>query len=147
MKNKKTSQDYKNLENQMDVLKRQLEKAIADYRNLEGRIEKEAVRFRQNSVLQLIDKMLSVLDDLERAEINLKERGLTLAVNQFKEVLKSEGTEEILTDREKFDPVTMDCAEVVDGPKDVVVETILKGYRHNGEVIRPAKVKVGKGKN
>ena len=42
--------------------------------------------------------------------------------------------------------MTMDCVDVVGGAKDVVAETVLKGYRLNGDVVRPASVKVGKGK-
>ena len=45
----------------------------------------------------------------------------------------------------KFDPNKMDCVAVEKGPKDTVVETMLKGYMLNGQVIRPAKVKVGRG--
>lgn len=143
--NKQTSKDLKNLEAQMAVLQEQLSKAVADYRNLEGRIEKEVHHFRQKSLISLVDKLLSVLDDLERAEAHIGEKGLAMTVGQFREVLKSEGVEEIKTKREKFDPETMDCVEVVDGPKGFVVETTLKGYRLNGDVVRPAKVKVGKG--
>jgi len=146
MKTKKPTKDLNKLESKMAVLEEQLQSAVADYRNLEGRIEKEVSRFRQESLMRLIDKLVGVLDDLERAEKHLKERGLTMAVNQFKGVLKSEGVEEIISDQEVFDPINMDCIDVVDGSKDVVAETVLKGYRLNGDVVRPAKVKVGKGK-
>ncbi len=146
MKKKKPSRDLSKLETKMAVLEKQLQSAVADYRNLEARIEKEVSRFRQESLMRIVDKLVGVLDDLERAEKHLKEKGLTMAVNQFKGVLESEGMEEILSDQERFDPVKMDCVDVVDGPKDVVVETILKGYRLNSDVVRPARVKVGKGK-
>jgi molecular chaperone GrpE len=146
MRDKKKIKSDNSLEKQMTVLQEQLSKAVADYQNLEKRVESEIHHFRQKSLFQLVDKLLSVLDDLERADCHIKEKGLTMAVGQFKEVLKSEGVEELLSDGEAFDPELMDCVEVVDGPKDIVVETILKGYRLNGNVVRPAKVKVGKGK-
>jgi molecular chaperone GrpE len=146
MKDKKKSKSHESLEKQMAVLQEQLSKAVADYRNLERRVENEVHHFRQRSLMQLVDKLLSVLDDLERADSHLKEKGLAMAVSQFKDVLKSEGVEEVLSDGKEFDPELMDCVGVVDGPNDAVVETILKGYRLNNDVVRPAKVKVGKGK-
>lgn len=146
MKTKKPIKDLGKLETKMAVLEEQLQSAVADYRNLEARIEKDVSRFRQESLIRLVDKLVGVLDDLERAEKHLADKGLTMAVNQFKGVLESEGVEEILADKEIFDPVTMDCVDVVAGPKDVVAETVLKGYQLNRDVVRPARVKVGKGK-
>ena len=39
----------------------------------------------------------------------------------------------------------MDCAEVVAGPKEKVIKTILKGYTYADKTLRPAKVEVGSG--
>jgi len=120
-------------------------RAVADYRNLERRIEQgkaDVVKFANAS---LIDKLLAVLDDLERAETHLKDKGLTMAVNQFRQALKTEEAEEIEALNEKFDPELMDCVEICQGPENVVVEVCQKGYRLAGKVLRPAKVRVGKG--
>jgi molecular chaperone GrpE (heat shock protein) len=54
---------------------------------------------------------------------------------------------EIKTDHGQFDPLLMDCTEVVPGEKDQVVETVSKGYYLYDNVLRPAKVKVGSGPN
>ncbi len=129
----------------IEALQKQLTLALADYRNLEMRIHKEAAQFREKFSWNLIDKLLAVLDDLELAERHLQDRGLTMAVEQFKKVLASEGVEQIETEDEEFDPVKMDCVAVVAGPKNRVVATLQPGYTINGKVIRPAKVKVGKG--
>ncbi len=142
----KKENQIEKLTKEINSLKNQLARAIADYRNLEARIEKEATLLRNNLSFSLIDKLLPVLDDLERAESHLKNQGLSLAVSQFKKVLESEGIKEIKAEGERFDPAKMDCVEIVKGPKDIVVETVLKGYTMDGEVIRPVKVKVGKGK-
>ena len=136
----------KDLKEEVAFLKEQLKKAVADYCNLENRVEKEAVALRQVRALSLIDKLLPVLDDLERAEDHFPDKGLQMAVGQFKKVLASEGVAEIVSLGKEFDPGQMDCVAVVPGEKNKVAAVILKGYSLGDKVIRPAKVKVGQGK-
>lgn len=133
------------LNQRIDELDNQLKKAIADYRNLEARIEKEVSLRHRDVLAKLVDKLVGVLDNLERAESHLKDKGLSIAVEQFRRALESEGVKQIESDGKQFDPELMDCVEVVEGPKNTVVETLVKGYTLDNEVIRPAKVKVGKG--
>ncbi len=144
VKKKKAGGDQ--LEEKVKDLENKWKRALADYRNLEKRVEKERVSLVKFLSVGLIDKLLGVLDDLERAEEHLRDRGLTLAVNQFKQVLRTEGVEEIKAQGEEFNPETMDCSEITEGPKNKVVSVIEKGYRIEKKVIRPAKVKVGGGK-
>lgn len=127
-------------------LENKWKRALADYDNLQKRIEKEKKKFIKFSNAQLLDKLLTVLDDLERCEQHTKDKGVSLVCERFREVLKGEGVEEIKALEKQFDPKTMDAVEVTPGPKNKVVEVILKGYLLNGEVLRPAKVKVGGGK-
>jgi molecular chaperone GrpE len=126
-------------------LEEKWKRALADYHNLERRVEKGKREFVKFANTVLLDKLLSVLDHLEQAEEHVEDKGLNLAVGQFRSVLKTEGVTEIKAMGEKFDAETMDCAEVVKGPKNVVIKVINKGYKLNGHVLRPAKVKVGQG--
>lgn len=142
MKRKKATSTEKKLKQ----LENQLKRVMADYYNLEKRIKKEAALFKKDALARLADKLLGVLDDLERAEAYLKDKGLKMAVERFRQVLASEGIREIKSDNEDFDPKTMDCVALARGPKNKVVETLQKGYILGNEVLRPAKVKVGKGK-
>ncbi len=127
-------------------LENRLKRALADYANLEKRIVREKEAFVKFANAQLLDKLFLVLNDLERCQKHLKNKGLSLANDQFKEVLASEGVEEIKVLGRKFDPETMDATEMTVGPKNKVVEVVLKGYYLNDKVLRPAKVKVGQGK-
>ena len=120
-------------------------RALADYRNLEKRIESQQQAFVRLANAALIDKLLSILDDLERAASHLKDYGLNLVIGKLNGVLDSEGVKAIKSEGEAFNPETMDCTEMVNGPKNAVTETVLKGYTLNDHVIRPAKVKVGNG--
>lgn len=120
-------------------------RALADYQNLEKRIEKEKADFVQYSNRQLIQKLLPVLDNLERAEEHLNNQGLELAVKEFKRVLSEEGLSEIDALGQGYDSVSMEAVEVVEGEDSgKVVEVIQKGYRLKGKIIRPVKVKVTK---
>jgi len=127
----------------IEELMEKWKRALADYANLEKRVEKEKKEFVSFSNASLIDKLLSVLDDLERAEKNIKDEGLKIAVNQFRSVLQSEGVKEIEAEGKKFDPEKMDCVEMVKGKDNKVKEVVTKGYLLNDKVLRPAKVKVG----
>ena len=120
-------------------------RALADYHNLEKRIDKEKEFFVKFSNAQLLASLLPVLDDLERAKKHLKDQGLSLAVNKFKEVLQKENVEEIKAQGEEFNPELMEAMEIVAGPKNRVVEVVNKGYLFNNKVLRVAKVKVGGG--
>lgn len=140
-RNKKKNQ----LEERIKDLEDKWKRALADYDNLEKRVLAERADFIKCSNASLIDKLLGVLDDLERTEEHLKDKGLSLVVNQFHRALETEEVEEIKALGEKFDPELMDCVEIVKGSKNIVAEVCLKGYRLAGKVLRPAKVKVGKG--
>ena len=120
-------------------------RALADYANLEKRIDKEKEVFVKFSNAQLLQSLLPVLDDLEKAGQHLKDQGLNLAISKFKEVLQKENLEEIKAQGEEFNPELMEAIEIVKGPKNRVVEVVIKGYLLNNRVLRVAKVKVGGG--
>jgi molecular chaperone GrpE len=141
MAKKKTAK----VEPQLTELENRLKRSLADYANLERRIIREKEEFVKNATAQLLDKLLSVLDDLELCEKHLQDRGVSLVCNRFKEVLQSEGVKKIKVLGKKFDPETMEAVELIPGPKNKVVAIVLKGYFLNDKVLRPAKVKVGQG--
>ncbi len=120
-------------------------RALADYQNLEKRIKQDKQRFVRLANAALIDKLLSVVDDLERASLHLKDDGIKLILNQLKGIFESEGVKEIEAEGHEFDPEAMDCKDMVAGKKNIVMRVLLKGYTLNNHVIRPAKVEVGTG--
>ncbi len=138
--------EEKNLTQRVAELENQLKRALADYHNLVRRMEQRRSNWRNRAKARIVDKMLDVYDDLLRAQDYIKDKGLDMAVKQFWAVLKSEGVQRIKAEDREFDPDLMDCAEVVQGPENEVVEVLKNGYLLDGEVIRPAKVEVGQGK-
>ena len=124
-------------------LENDLRRALADYANLEKRVNREKAAFAKFANAVLIEKVLAALDGLERAEKHLQDKGLTLALGQLKTALLSEGVEEIEVKGKEFNVNEMDCVEVIEGKKNRVAEIVNKGYKLNGRVLRPAKVKIG----
>jgi len=145
LSSKKTSSKTIRLQNQIQDLENRFKRALADYQNLEKRHASQKGDLIKFANQGLLDKLLPLLDDLERAQAHLQDSGLELIIDQFHQLLISEGVTPIISDRQIFDPQTMDCAEVVPGPKNKVVTTLAKGYYHHDRVLRPARVEVGSG--
>jgi molecular chaperone GrpE len=132
-------------------LENQLKRALADYANLQKRMEGERRELSEYFKSIFAFKFLPVLDSLEaaleavgREGVGSAEQGLELAVGQFKKVLKNEGVEEIKTD-DRFNPSLHEAIEVVPGKQDnKIVEVVARGYKLGKKILRPAKVKVEK---
>ena len=125
-------------------LEDRLARSLADYSNLEKRIESQRQLFVTLATTSIISQMVDVLDNFNLAQNHLKDQGLQMAIDKFNSVLKTEGLEEINPINLEFDPQSMECIEVVDGHENFVVEVKKLGYKLNGHVIRPAQVSVGK---
>ncbi len=133
------------LKTQLAALDDKFKRLMADYQNQEKRyIAQKSVIYKLANET-LLAKIIPVIDDLERAQSHLNDHGLAHVLKQFHQVLAGEGLTIIESDGADFDPQTMDCAEVVAGPKNKVMKTVAKGYRLFDKVLRPAKVEVGSG--
>ncbi len=120
-------------------------RALADYQNLEKRVEREKDNFVKFANAILILKMLPILDNLERAQETLKDQGIELVIKQFKEALSSEGVTEVEAEGKEFNPEHHEAVEKVEGEEGKVVNVIERGYKLGEKVIRPAKVTIGSG--
>ncbi len=142
---KKTDENIEKLKQEVEEWKGKYLRALADYQNLEKRVNGQRQEIVQYAERELITKLLSVLDTFEKTEKHLKDQGLTLAVQNFWKVLKDAGVEKIDVFGKKFDPMLMECIEVVgDSKSDDVIEELRPGYKFGNKVIRVAQVKVGK---
>lgn len=133
------------LEAQITTLTNQWKRALADYQNLEKRIETQQANIIRLASVNIIQKLLPVVDDLERAAHHLHDSGIDMILKHLKSLLDSEGVTQIDAQGKTFDPVHMECVEMVDGEKDQVIRVIQHGYMLNQTVLRPAKVEVGNG--
>lgn len=143
--------DITELENRINDLEAQLKRAVADYHNLEKRVAEGRSELTSWATTELIQKLLPVLDHLEKAVEGAGEqekqsgwfKGVQMSIKQFKDVLKGEGLEEVVVDRQ-FDPSCQEAIDIREGEDNMVLESTQKGYTLNGKILRPARVVVGK---
>jgi molecular chaperone GrpE len=125
----------------------QARRAQADYQNLQRRVQEDRVKLMKMAGRSVLESILEPLDNLYLAGEQLKDPGLKMVLQQFNQVLKEEGLEEVAVMGKEFDAQTMDVVDkqVVDDPKQLskVIKVMRRGYRLNGEVIRHAKVVIG----
>lgn len=149
-KNKKNVQshkeeDIKKLREELDIQKKQYLRALADYHNLEKRINDDKDEAQKQATRRIVLRLLPFLDNLEKAQVFVEDAGLEMIKNQFQKVLQEEGVEEIDVRGKQFDPEVAEAVDVTEGPEDnKVAEILQKGYALSGKVIRPAQVRVTK---
>lgn len=137
--------NLKSLQQQVRDLEHKWKRAVADYQNLERRIKDQQQTFIKFANAMLIEKLLGVVDDLEKAGEHVKNPGLSLTIERFKKILEEEGVVKIEALGKEFDHNLMEATEIVAGEKNKVFKVSRTGYTLNGELLRPAKVLVGKG--
>src|SRR3990170_5808347 len=136
-------EEVKHLEEKVAVLEQQLKRALADYANLERRVEGQKQEIVEYANFRLLERLLPIVDDLERAVAHTKDEGIHLILKRMHTLLLSIGVEEIQCDGQEFNPEEAECIEVIQGEENKIFEIIEKGYRYHRKVLRPAKVKVG----
>lgn len=132
------------IENEKAELLADLQRVRADFENYRKQIEAQKMAEKKAARFATVHKMLPLLDDMARAIDNyteLKPLEKTLA-----KVMNELGLERIdSSDGVEFDPELFEAVMVEgDGEKEVVGETLRPGYRYEGELLRPAMVKVKK---
>lgn len=145
--NKKLKEEIEKLKKEKDEYKNSYLRALADYHNLEKRIQEEKANLAQMAQAQLILKFLPFSDNLEKAQEFVKDEGLKLIKDNFLKALQEAGLEEVIVLGKPFDPRLCEAIDVVEGNQDnIVVEVLRKGYMFGGKVLRAAQVKVSKKK-
>ena len=148
-KKNRSGKDGNGHKKEVDEVKAQLARALADYDNLRKRIDKE--RENQEKILKsrIIIKFLQILDMLNDIQKNINDTGLAIAISTFKDVLKEEEVEEIKADPGmKVDEELHEAVDVTtedDRKDDEIVSLQQAGWVFkNGQIIRYAKVVVNK---
>ena len=142
-----------------------LARARADFLNYKKEEVKRVGEILRYANLDLILRILPILDNFELAERKISEdlkvdespegkplasygasvKGVLQIKTQILDFLKNQEIEEIKAIGEKFDPNFHEVVEEVerkDKESGLVAEEIQKGYKLYGRVIRPARVRV-----
>lgn len=121
----------------------------ADFDNYRKRTQRENEEYRKYACSSIVQDLLTVVDDLDRALASTQEDGVLVqgvkgVRSNLMKVLEANGLKEIPADG-AFDPNYHEALCTVDGDEDgMIAEVFQKGYTLNGKVIRYAKVKVTK---
>ena len=134
-------------EEEIDSWENKYLRALADYQNLIKQNAKDRQELIKYAVNDFLHDLLPVYDHLKMSLVGISEeaaknpwaQGVIHVLKQFKDVLASQGIEEIKAIGEKFNHETM---EAIDGSGEMVKQEIMTGSKLNGKVIRPAKVVV-----
>ncbi|MGH7459423.1 MAG: nucleotide exchange factor GrpE [Longimicrobiales bacterium] len=128
----------------------------ADFDNYRKRVDRSRADMVTQAQSSLIRRLLDVLDDLERvahhadpkASADALAQGVSMVERKFRGALESAGVEEVPVENARFDPQTMEAVASVPAEKpeqdETVSDVFQKGYRFNGILIRPARVRVRK---
>ncbi|KKU31996.1 MAG: Protein GrpE [candidate division WWE3 bacterium GW2011_GWA1_46_21] len=138
---------HKDCEAKLDELENNWKRALADYKNLQRRVEEEKTAVVDFANFVLIARLLSVLDNLEMLKTHIDDVGLKLTVKEFEQILLDEGLTGLgVNVGDTFAHETMEAVDKDGDGDDVrVVEVVRKGYKLRDKVIRPARVLVKKG--
>lgn len=144
VKDENLDKEFEDLKKIADGFEASYKRALADYQNLQRRVQEERYSLITSANKNLVLKFLPVLDTLMLAVKHFKDPGLNLAIEQFLKVLEEEGLQKIKTIGEKFSPEKMEAVTVKEGEDGIVLEELRLGFENHNEIIRPAQVIVGK---
>jgi molecular chaperone GrpE len=135
------------LTEQIRSLEENWKRALADYQNLIRRVENDKKEFTKISNVNLIARLLPSLDIIELSASHSSDLGVQMAAKQFHQALTEEGLETIIPSAgDSFDPAFHECSETVDlvpgKVENTISELVLKGYKIDSYVLRPARVTV-----
>lgn len=132
-----------------------LQRLSADYANFQKRVPKQladSVAYEKDKMVKAIlpvmdnfEHTLKVADTAENTATLAK--GIKIIYDQLMAALKSMGVEQIKGAGEKFDPTQHQAIMQQADPEkedDTVLEEFQVGYKLDGRIIRPSRVKVNK---
>lgn len=127
----------------------------ADFDNFRRRSRQEREELAKYASLKLIEQLLPVVDNFDRALSSSKEtkdfeslaKGVEMIWRQLDQVLSQEGLKPMETVGQPFNPEYHQAVAQVESEEHeegIIVEELQKGYMLKDKVLRPAMVKVSK---
>lgn len=143
-------------ERQRDEFKDLLLRKTAEFENYRKRTERERATVSESAAASVIEELLPLVDDLERAlnadpgaeGSDAYRRGVELIHRQLLEILRKRGVKAIDAVGADFDPYYHQAVvhEPAEGRRDgEIIEEFRRGYTLGDRLLRPSMVKVAKG--
>ena len=125
---------------------------MAEYDNFKKRTQKEKEELFDYATADTIEKLLPVIDNLERALDSVKEEekstfseGVEMVYKQILEIFEKLHVCKIEAIGKEFDPNLHNAVMHIEDENteaNIIVEEFMKGYKHKEKVIRYSMVKV-----
>ena len=130
-----------------------LKRSMAEFDNFRKRSEKDKATMFDMGARSIVEKILPVVDNFERAMVAAPKEGdgkafadgITMIYNQLKKTLEDLGVKPIDCVGQAFDPNFHNAVMHVEDEslgENVVAEELLKGYMYKDSVLRHSMVKV-----
>jgi molecular chaperone GrpE len=146
--------EVEKLRAERDALLDRLARQQAEFDNARKRAVREQQEFRDFAAADVIKIVLPVLDSFERAlkaggDGSEFRSGVELIYRQLLDALQKAGVRPIEAVGQAFDPNVHEAIEMVDTtdvPDHHVLDELQRGYRYKDRLLRPAMVRVARGK-
>ncbi|MFD0962731.1 nucleotide exchange factor GrpE [Pseudofulvibacter geojedonensis] len=128
---------------------------FAEFENYKKRTSKERIELFKTASQGVMQAMLPVLDDFDRAWIEIEKSndenlitGVELISNKFKTTLKDNGLEQVeVTQGDVFNADYHEAITQIPAPSDdlkgKIIDVVEKGYKLGDKIIRYPKVVIG----
>ncbi len=129
---------------------------MAEFDNYKRRVAKEKEELRLTGGKDIVQSLLVVLDDIDRAgkqlgsttDVTVLREGVSLIFNKLRAVMQQKGLRAMEAVNEEFNPDLHEAITEIPAPNEgmigKVIDMVEPGYYLNDRLIRHAKVVVGK---
>jgi len=150
------TEELKKREEELRAADEMAKRAVAEMENFKKRIAREREEESRYARASLVEALLPVLDNLEKAVEASKEEGsdpnslregVEMVRRQLADILARNGLEKVTSLGKDFDPETMEAVHMIESEQHddgVVTAEFSPGYRFKDRLIRHAKVQVSK---
>ncbi len=149
-------EEIEKLQAEIQEQKEKYLRLMAEFENYKRRNAKEKEELRQNGGKDIVQSLLVVLDDVDRAskqletttDVNLIKEGISLIFNKLRTIMQQKGLRAMDAVNQDFDADLHDAITEIPAPNEAmvgkVIDMVEPGYYLNDKLIRHAKVVVGK---
>jgi molecular chaperone GrpE len=128
---------------------------VAEFDNFRRRNAKERMELVNTAGKDILQSLLVVLDDVDRAskqletttDIEVLKEGISLVFNKFRSIMLQKGLKVMEAKNQEFNPDLHEAITEIPAPSKnmvgKVIEVVEPGYYLNDKLIRHAKVVVG----
>jgi len=154
-----TAEELTKLQEELNEAKDKYIRLVAEFENFRKRNAKERIELMQTAGREVVQSLLDVLDDTDRASKQMEttadaevlKQGVSLVFGKLKTTLHGKGLRAMDCLHQPFDPELHEAiTEIPASTEDMigkVMDVLEQGYYLNEKLIRHAKVVVGKDPN